>query len=62
LTGKGEQTYTELRGHNFAINKDFDEVLNNVASYGALVIPGGRAPEVCFMKFNLNLFSVFEIE
>lgn len=40
---EGDQTYTEKRGHNFALNADFDQV--DVGSYDALVIPGGRAPE-----------------
>jgi protease I len=40
---EGQQTYSEKRGHNFTLNADFDAV--NAASYDALVIPGGRAPE-----------------
>ena len=40
---EGDQTYTEKRGHNFALNATFGEV--NEADYDALVIPGGRAPE-----------------
>lgn len=40
---EGDQTYTEKRGHNFALNATFAEV--NEADYDALVIPGGRAPE-----------------
>jgi len=39
----GEQTYTELRGHNFALTADFDAV--NTADYVGLFITGGRAPE-----------------
>ncbi|EFJ15467.1 hypothetical protein SELMODRAFT_271634 [Selaginella moellendorffii] len=39
----GFQTYAELRGHNFSLNKDFHGV--KAESYDALVIPGGRAPE-----------------
>lgn len=39
----GFQTYVELRGHNFALNKDFDRV--NLADYAGLYITGGRAPE-----------------
>ncbi|KAG6545296.1 hypothetical protein Mapa_013256 [Marchantia paleacea] len=39
----GHQTYTELKGHNFALNATFDEV--DADSYDALVVPGGRAPE-----------------
>ncbi|MBM4037396.1 MAG: DJ-1/PfpI family protein [Planctomycetes bacterium] len=40
---EGDQTYSEKRGHNFAINADFDSV--KAQDYDALVIPGGRAPE-----------------
>ena len=40
---EGEQTYSEKRGHNFAINYDFDAV--NPDDYIGLVVPGGRAPE-----------------
>lgn len=40
---EGDQTYTEKRGHDFALNATFDEV--KPADYDALVIPGGRAPE-----------------
>lgn len=37
------QTYLELRGHNFALNKNFDEVVP--AEYAGLYVTGGRAPE-----------------
>ncbi|HHB13226.1 MAG TPA: DJ-1/PfpI family protein [Chromatiales bacterium] len=40
---EGDQTYSEKPGHNFTLNADFDAV--DPASYDALVIPGGRAPE-----------------
>jgi protease I len=40
---EGDQTYSEKRGHNFALNADFDKV--TVQDYDALVLPGGRAPE-----------------
>jgi protease I len=39
----GDQTYTELPGHRFAINASFDAA--RAADYDALVLPGGRAPE-----------------
>lgn len=39
----GDQTYLEKPGHNFVLNSTFTEV--KAESYGALVIPGGRAPE-----------------
>ena len=37
------QTYIELRGHNFALNYDFDKV--NPEEYDGLYVTGGRAPE-----------------
>jgi protease I len=40
---EGDQTYSEKRGHNFALNASFDEI--QPETYDALVIPGGRAPE-----------------
>ena len=41
---EGDQTYSEKRGHNFAINYDFDKV--DVADYAGLVVPGGL-PSTC---------------
>jgi len=40
---EGDQTYSEKRGHNFALNATFEDV--KAKDYDALVIPGGRAPE-----------------
>ena len=40
---EGAQTYSEKRGHNFALNADFASVKEG--DFDALVIPGGRAPE-----------------
>ncbi len=45
---EGDQTYSEKRGHNFALNASFDEV--RPENYDALVIPGGRAPE--YLRLN----------
>ncbi len=45
---EGDQTYTEKRGHRFALNASFDQV--KAESYDALVIPGGRAPE--YLRLN----------
>lgn len=45
---EGQQTYSEKRGHNFALNATFAEV--DPARYDALVIPGGRAPE--YLRMN----------
>ncbi|PIN15677.1 putative transcriptional regulator DJ-1 [Handroanthus impetiginosus] len=44
----GHQTYSESRGHNFALNASFDEV--DATKYDGLVIPGGRAPEYLAMN------------
>jgi protease I len=40
---EGDQTYSEKRGHDFALNATFAEV--RPEAYDALVVPGGRAPE-----------------
>jgi len=45
---EGDQTYTEKRGHDFALNATFADV--NPANYDALCIPGGRAPE--YLRLN----------
>jgi protease I len=40
---EGDQTYSEKRGHNFALNATFADI--KPQDYDALVVPGGRAPE-----------------
>lgn len=40
---EGDQTYSEKRGHNFTLNASFADI--DAATYDALLIPGGRAPE-----------------
>ena len=40
---RGDQTYLEERGHDFAVTATFDAI--DPADYDALVVPGGRAPE-----------------
>jgi protease I len=40
---EGDQTYTEKRGHNFALNATFVDIKDK--DYDALMIAGGRAPE-----------------
>ncbi|WP_096389681.1 DJ-1/PfpI family protein [Halopenitus persicus] len=40
---RGDQTYLETRGHDFAIDAAIEDV--DPADYDALVVPGGRAPE-----------------
>ncbi|WP_118194007.1 DJ-1/PfpI family protein [Albibacterium indicum] len=44
----GFQTYAELKGHNFVLNKNFDEV--NASDYDGLYVCGGRAPE--YIRLN----------
>lgn len=51
---EGDQTYSEKRGHNFALNKSFDEV--NESEYAGLVIPGGRAPE--YIRLNPRVLEI----
>lgn len=53
---EGEQTYSEKRGHNFAINYDFDAV--NPEDYVGLVIPGGRAPE--YLRMNARVVEIVQ--
>ncbi|MBS1873320.1 MAG: DJ-1/PfpI family protein [Acidobacteria bacterium] len=51
---EGDQTYSEKRGHNFAINAAFDDV--KAEDYDALVIPGGRAPE--YIRLNPKVLDI----
>lgn len=51
---EGDQTYSEKRGHNFALNADFKEV--DPATYDGLVIPGGRAPE--YLRLNPRVLEM----
>ena len=51
---EGDQTYSEKRGHNFAINADFCVV--RTEDYDGLVIPGGRAPE--YLRLNLEVLDI----
>jgi len=51
---EGDQTYSEKRGHDFRLNAAFDEVRE--ASYDALVIPGGRAPE--YIRLNPRVLEI----
>lgn len=51
---EGDQTYTEKRGHNFALNATFADI--NPADYDALVIPGGRAPE--YLRLNADVLEM----
>jgi protease I len=51
---EGDQTYTEKRGHNFALNATFADVKGE--RYDALVIPGGRAPE--YLRLNKEVLAL----
>jgi len=54
---EGDQTYSEKRGHNFALNATFDEI--DPATYDALVIPGGRAPE--YLRLNDRVLEIVRL-
>lgn len=47
------QTYLERQGHNFVINKDFDDV--RPEDYDGLYVCGGRAPE--YIRLNDKLLK-----
>ena len=51
---EGDQTYTEKPGHNFTLNATFSTI--DPASYDALMIPGGRAPE--YLRINPKVVKV----
>lgn len=51
---EGDQTYSEKRGHDFALNADFDDV--EVQAYDALLISGGRAPE--YLRMNDRVLEI----
>jgi protease I len=51
---EGDQTYSEKRGHNFAINADFDSI--RAEDYDAVFVPGGRAPE--YLRLNEKVLEL----
>ncbi|WP_026640049.1 DJ-1/PfpI family protein [Bordetella petrii] len=51
---EGAQTYSEKRGHNFALNYDFEQA--DADAYDGLVIPGGRAPE--YLRLNDRVLQI----
>ncbi|MFX0113453.1 MAG: DJ-1/PfpI family protein [Candidatus Hodarchaeota archaeon] len=51
---EGDQTYSEKRGHNFVLNKTFEEV--KPEDYDGLIIPGGRAPE--YLRLNEDVIRI----
>jgi len=50
----GAQTYSEKRGHDFALNHDFAQV--EPSAYDGLVIPGGRAPE--YLRLDARVLEI----
>lgn len=51
---EGHQTYSEKPGHRFAITADFADT--DPASFDALVLPGGRAPE--YLRLNERVLDI----
>ena len=51
---EGDQTYSEKRGHNFALNATFADI--KPEHYDALVISGGRAPE--YLRLNARVLDI----
>ncbi len=51
---EGDQTYSEKRGHDFALNATFADI--KPESYDALVIPGGRAPE--YLRLDARVLTI----
>jgi protease I len=50
---EGDQTYSEKRGHDFALNATFANI--KAEDYDALVIAGGRAPE--YIRLNAKVIE-----
>lgn len=50
----GFQTYSEKRGHNFAVTVDWEAV--DATAYEGLVIPGGRSPE--YLQLNARVIEI----
>jgi len=53
---EGHQTYSEKPGHLFRLNANFAEV--DAASFDALVVPGGRAPE--YLRLNPRVIEIVQ--
>jgi len=53
---EGDQTYSEKRGHNFTLNASFDQI--DAATYDALVVPGGRAPE--YLRLDAKVIAMVQ--
>lgn len=50
----GDQTYVEMPGHRFALNKDFEAV--RCADYDGLYLTGGRAPE--YLRLDARVIEI----
>ncbi|AMJ42038.1 DJ-1/PfpI family protein [Anaerotignum propionicum] len=53
---EGDQTYSEKRGHNFALTANFDTV--NTSEYEGLFITGGRSPE--YLRLNARVIEIVQ--
>ena len=51
---EGAQTYYEKPGHRFTLNAGFADV--DPATYDALLVPGGRAPE--YLRLNARVLEI----
>ena len=51
---EGDMTYSEKRGHNFALNGDF--TLVEEKEFDALVLPGGRSPE--YLRLDVRVIEL----
>lgn len=51
---EGDQTYSEKRGHDFALNATFANV--DPATYDALLVVGGRAPE--YLRLDAQVIAI----
>lgn len=54
---EGDQTYSEKRGHNFALTKTFEEV--EFDDYEGLFITGGRSPE--YIRLNNKVLTLVKM-
>ncbi len=54
---EGDQTYSEKRGHNFALTKTFEEV--EFDDYVGLFITGGRSPE--YIRLNNKVLTLVKM-
>ena len=53
---EGDQTYTEKRGHQFALNATFDAISSE--DYHGLLIPGGRSPE--YLRLDAKVLQLVQ--